>query len=322
METYIKLTALVGVLIAWPCSAEQSAFDAASVKLADPAARPSAAWRTTRDAGRIHYGHVLMNQLLQDAYGVQIDQIMGGPGWVRDFMGPNFYEVDATMTPETTKEQFQNMMQNLLAERFHLVVHHETRSFPGYDLVLAKGGPKMKVAAQSPKDATAAADTPGLPTMSKDGFPNLPPGPGTTSTTGTGTYREKNQERSMAEFAARLGHPLSLALGADTIADPATPLPRVVNKTGLAGRYDFILEFSCAGCRGIGALASTLPNLAGRTQVDTPPSAGASDPTGSGLPSIFAALEKQLGLRLEKVKGGVPVDVIVIEHLDKIPTEN
>jgi uncharacterized protein (TIGR03435 family) len=50
-------------------------------------------------------------------------------------------------------------------------------------------------------------------------------------------------------------------------------------------------------------------------------SAAASDQSGGGLPTIFTAVEKQLGLRLEKVKD-VPLDVIVIDHVDKVPTEN
>jgi uncharacterized protein (TIGR03435 family) len=71
---------------------------------------------------------------------VAADQI-SGPGWIRDFSGPDLYEIAATMSPDTTKEQFQLMLQNLLAERFHLVVHHETRMFSGYVLSVARGSP-------------------------------------------------------------------------------------------------------------------------------------------------------------------------------------
>jgi uncharacterized protein (TIGR03435 family) len=81
-----------------------------------------------------------MIYLLQKAYGVAADQI-SGPGWIRDFSGPDLYEIAATMSPDTTKEQFQLMLQNLLAERFHLVVHHETRMFSGYVLSVARGSP-------------------------------------------------------------------------------------------------------------------------------------------------------------------------------------
>jgi uncharacterized protein (TIGR03435 family) len=54
------------------------------------------------------------------------------------------------MPRDTTKAQFQEMLRNLLVERFHLVVHHETRTFPGYELVVDKGGLKLKEAPGQP----------------------------------------------------------------------------------------------------------------------------------------------------------------------------
>jgi uncharacterized protein (TIGR03435 family) len=114
---------------------------------------------------------------------------------------------------------------------------------------------------------------------------------------------------------------VSEALEADFLADATAPRARVIDKTGLTGKYDFSLEFYCAGCRGPRAIVATLPLLAARAQADSPPAAAANEPEGGGLPNIFAALEKQLGLKLEKVKD-VPVDVIVIDRVDKVPTEN
>jgi uncharacterized protein (TIGR03435 family) len=54
------------------------------------------------------------------------------------------YTISATFPPDTTLAQFQLMLQNLLAERFHLALHHETRASPGYDLVILPGGTKLK----------------------------------------------------------------------------------------------------------------------------------------------------------------------------------
>jgi uncharacterized protein (TIGR03435 family) len=227
-------------------------------------------------------------------------------------MGPNLYVIDATMPPGTTKEQYRAMLQNLLAERFHLAVHHETRNFPGYELAVAKGGPKLK---ESTPDSKAADDAKpqGPPGMGKDGFPNLPgSGPRSVGMDGSGTHRQKYLEESMERFAASLGFAVSQALGAAL----GSPTPRVVDQTGLTGKYDFIVEYSCAGCRGIRDLA---PMLAAQHQGDAP--SAASDPSGSNLPGIFAALEEQLGLKLEKVRD-VPVDGIVVDRVDKIPTAN
>jgi uncharacterized protein (TIGR03435 family) len=82
---------------------------------------------------------------------------------------------------------------------------------------------------------------------------------------------------------------------------------RTVDKTGLNGQYDFKLMFGSAG----------LPGMGGRGVAPLP--AEAAD-TPDPAPDLFTALEKQLGLRLEKTK--IQLDVVVIDHMDKVPTEN
>src|ERR1017187_2112222 len=319
----LPLAAVLGVLIAAPSVAQQPSFDAASVKLADPAA-PPASWRTTggpgtTDPGRIRFGRALMLELLTRAFGVGNDQI-SAPAWARDSFGPAFYEIQATMPPGTTKEQFQSMLENLLAERFHLVFHHETRNFPGYELVVAKSGPKLTEVIPDPQATAAAANQ--HPTFGKDGRIVLPHGPQTVVSRSSGTERVKYQERSMPNLAAGLGDMVSEALGADFMADATAPKARVIDKTGLTGKYDFTLEFSCLGCQGPARMAANLPVVAAaRAQAEASPAAAASGPEGGGLPTIFVALEKQLGLKLEKVKD-VPVDVIVVDRVDKVPTAN
>jgi uncharacterized protein (TIGR03435 family) len=318
MERIFATFAVVAcALAAGPCFAQQPEFDAASVKVFDPAQPPTrgvSGGPGSSDPGRIHYGGIAMISLLLNAYGVQNDQV-SGPAWIEDFMGPNRYVVDATMPPGTTKEQFQQMLRNLLAERFHLVVHHETKGFPGYELVVAKDGPKPKESVPDPKTADDSAPKRGL---DKDGFTILPPGAHMGQMTSSGTMRISCKEQSMAAFAASLGNIVSVALGADA----KTGRPRVIDKTALTGKYDFRLECFCAGCRSLREMAPNLPLFAGRGQEDAPaqPTAAAELP-GSGLPTIFAALEKQLGLKLEKVRD-VPVDVIVVDRVDKVPTEN
>jgi len=90
---------------------------------------------------------------------------------------------------------------------------------------------------------------------------------------------------------------LTEALGGDTM-DLSAPKARVTDKTGLTGKYSYTLEFACEGCRGPGAAE--------------PP---------ADLATIFVAIEKQLGLKLEKTKD-IPLDVIVVDHVDKTPTGN
>jgi uncharacterized protein (TIGR03435 family) len=289
---------VVGFLFAVACAAQQPAFDAASVKMIDVMQRDPirhGGGPGTTDPGRIHYSKLPMTAVLSQAYNVDIDRV-SGPAWMRDFMGPNLYIIDATMPANTTKEQLRSMLQNLMAERFHLVIHHETRDFPGYDLTIAKDGPKLKES-----KASAA-------------FPDIPRGSGPA----IGTARIQFQGRPFSTLVRALATAIPQALGGAGLEDYSMPRARVTDKTGLTGTYDFTLEYACEGCRGMSAAMANLPIFAGRAPADPPP---ASEPMGSGLPTIFAAIEKQLGLKLEKTPS-VPLDVIVVDRVDKVPTAN
>jgi uncharacterized protein (TIGR03435 family) len=153
-----------------PIRAQSLAFDAASVKVRDPDA-PKISQMSggpgSDDPGRLRI-RLNMSALLPAAFGVGTDQIKG-PAWLRDFAAMPFYEIVATMPPNTTKEQCELMLQNLIVERFHLVFHYDTMSAAGYDLVADKGGIKLKEAAPEAEPTTATSATPG-----SDGFPVLP----------------------------------------------------------------------------------------------------------------------------------------------------
>jgi uncharacterized protein (TIGR03435 family) len=128
------------------CFAEGPTFDAASVKLTGPEVQQPftiTGGPGTNDPGRFRAPRIGMTALLSRAFDVSTDQI-AGPAWLRDVASMNNYTVIATMAPDTTKEQFQKMLQNMLVERFHLVFHRETRNFPGYELVVDKGGPSLR----------------------------------------------------------------------------------------------------------------------------------------------------------------------------------
>jgi uncharacterized protein (TIGR03435 family) len=121
----------------------------------------------------------------------------------------------------------------------------------------------------------------------------------------------------MAEFVSNLGFLIGSSQGNSVLQGSLQP--RVVDKTGLTGKYTFILEYYNASTAD---LARQLKSLA-LTRTDSATgnaSPAASDPDGGG-PNIFAAIQKQLSLRLEKT-AEVPLDMIVIESVDKVPTEN
>jgi len=153
-------------------AADPTTFEVASVKPAAPQTpgRMMVGMRGgpgTPDPGQVTLTNVTQKMLLARAYGVQDYQI-SGPGWLES----ERYDIVAKVPEGATKEQFQAMLQNLLAERFKLTLHHETKELPQYALVVAKNGPKLKESAPPPAaEGTAAKDGAG-----PDGGP--PPGPG------------------------------------------------------------------------------------------------------------------------------------------------
>jgi uncharacterized protein (TIGR03435 family) len=111
----------------------------------------------TDDPERIVYSGVPLTMILVRAFGMGAREI-SGPEWLET----QKYDIEAKILPGTTPEQFQTMLQNLLKERFGLVVHRETKDAAdvAYDLVLAKGGPKLKTTAEpvGPPKATQARE--------------------------------------------------------------------------------------------------------------------------------------------------------------------
>jgi len=282
-------------------------FEAASVKPAGPFVPGEMGGMRggpgTGDPGRIAISRATLSDLLTRAYDVWFDQI-SGPAWLND-PSAYAYRIDATLPPDTTSAQLRLMLQNLLAERFHLRLHHETRNRPGYELVVASGGPELK---QWDPAANAA---PGKLGVDGNGFPTLPPGSSVgfviPKVGGVARIRMSHRE-TMAMFCRGLGANINMSNGTPS----GGPQARVVDKTGLTGTYEFTLEF--AGSTG---MPGTMPSAPAEGEPGMPLS---SDPA-EGAPDILTAVEKQLGLKLVKV-GDIPVDVLMVDNADKVPTEN
>ncbi len=281
-------------------------FEVASVHVADakppqnpmPAAGVIGGGPGTTEPTRITYRWVLMRRLLMEAFGVPFDQLSGSD-WV---VGEDArFDIVANLPDAATKDQVPEMLLNLLKDRFKLTYHREKKEFDMYALVIAKGGHKLKDA-EIPDGPPPEAPAPGTraqpATLDRDGFPQLPAGR---------TNAQGVSSNGVSRFAFRMATPQTL-LGMLRIALGSS---RSEDKTGLTGKYDFKLEFSPAGLPG---------PLAGRPIAAAPgaaPPAAVSDPGG---PDLFTALEKQLGLKLEKSK--TQLDVFVVDRMDKAPTEN
>lgn len=262
-----------------PDAAAQLVFEVASVKPSGPqSVRMSDGGPGSRDPERFSFTSTVLRDLLFLAYGLtDYEQQISGPGWI----DTEKYDIAVKIPPGTTKKQFQLMLQNLLADRFKLVVHHETKQLPVYELVIGKNGAKLKESGGSPGEHAPPSDD-----RDRDGFPMLPAGsPGFASSFGPGLH---------SHWTA---HQQSMAALADKLSDRLATGRRVVDKTGLTGKYDFTLAYDM--------------ELAGG-----PPAAGDDAP----LASIFDAVQQQLGLKL--VAGKALFDVVVVDHAEKVPSEN
>jgi uncharacterized protein (TIGR03435 family) len=281
---------LVTSLIALACGVGHSqstdarpTFDAASVKPAPP---PDGHGRRvammggpgTNEPGRINFENIGLGAVISKAYGVKSYQV-SGPDWFES----ERFNIIATVPPGTTQEQFRLMLQNLLADRFKLALHKETREMSLYSLTVARNGPKLKKAAPDPPPDENSPDDrefrPGPLKKDRDGYPVL--GPGTTV--------------AMVGDRARMANKGHMQVMVDMLAGQ-TGRP-VVDATGLTEEYEFSLYW-------IPRPPGTDPSLA-------------EDPAG---PDLFAALQQQLGLRLEPKKG--PIEVLVVDGAEKIPTAN
>jgi uncharacterized protein (TIGR03435 family) len=202
-----------------------------------------------------------------------------------DWLGSSFYDVAAKIPRGITKDQVRLMWQDLLAERFHLVSHRIKKDFPVYELFVDRNGPKLRKASTGrwPTDPRFAVPAAGA----KMAIRVEPPRDVLL------TFRNC----SMAEFAQRIGWPLG------TLPTPGYLTPgRVLDRTGLEAEYDFTVEF--AGYWGPGG-TDLKPLLDGQTD---------------NAPGLLDAVREQLGLRLDEKKA--PLDIIVVDHADKMPTEN
>jgi len=276
----------------------QAVFEVASIK---PSALPTGGriflgtrgGPGTDDPGRFTCTNCTLLMLITTAYSVQPFQVSGPPA-----LSTERFEIVAKVPEGATKEQFRQMLQNLLAEQFKLTLHHDSKEMPLYQLVVARGGPKMKESAETTKtENTAAPAAPGPMKRDAEGYPVLTPGQSVMAMT-PGHARMQGAQQTMPEFATRL----SAFLGRP-----------VTDATSLNGKYDFVLSWAPEPNRGL------IPGLP-----PPPPGAdtiapAAADPQDSG-PTIFTALQEQLGLKLEQKKG--PVDMLVIDHVEKVPTEN
>jgi len=221
--------------------------------------------------------------MIREAYGVNDDQIAGAPAWTdsaRFDIDAKVDGADVATMKNLSFDQRKQMICSLLTDRFGLKTHTETKDLPVYALVIGKGGSKLQQA------------KPG------DTYPNGLKGPdGQHGGAGMMMFNGNGQLTAQGVPISNLVRMLSQQTGRT-----------VIDKTGLTGDYDFTLQLP--PMKG----PIPMPHAAG----DAP--AGADDAADdSSGPSIFTALQDQLGLKLESQRA--PLPLIVIDHVEQ-PSEN
>jgi uncharacterized protein (TIGR03435 family) len=266
-------------------------FEAVSIKPAKPGMRQRRPGLQggpgTSDPMRIRDSNISLRDLILLAFRVRGFQLSAPDAKALDAKS---FEVIAQLPPGATQGQLRVMLQNLLAERFHLALHREQRVMPAYALVVGKNGPKLNEAADQAGDGDGDDFDPLAPAppneveVQSDGYPNVPPREGSWLVAlRSGYARTRQLHASMADLAGMLSNQLEKP---------------VTDATGLKGKYEFTLSWMAA------------------VPASSSPSTASPDPG----PDLFAALQQQLGLKLETSKA--PVDVLVIDHFDRDPVEN
>jgi uncharacterized protein (TIGR03435 family) len=270
-------------------------FEVADVKPSDP--NSNRMNFNILPTGRVELTGMTMSVLIQQAWNITPDMFVGAPKWIAtdrfDIIAkaPGTAISDSLVSgpggdgPDLDFDSVMLMIRALLADRFKLVTHTEEQTMNAYTLVALK--PKLKKA-----DPTSR-------TRFKEGAGSDAKDPRNSNPVLSRLVTCENM--TMAQFAAQLQ---SIAPG--YIHSP------VLDATGLDGSFDFTLSFSPAGLAGgrggRGGIAGPTPGGTGE----------ASDPNGAV--TLFEAIEKQLGLKLEMQKR--PIPVLVIDRIEQKPTEN
>ena len=240
-----RLTIGAALVLAVNVGASGQTFEVASIKAAPPPTGDGVHIRMSVDAARLSYTNVSLRDIIKEAYRVQDDQIIG-PEWI----GIDRFDIVARIPEGVRLDRVPQMLQQLLAERFGLALHRETKALARYSLSAGKNRAKLQKAEKAN---------------------------GLNSDTGR-LCNHVNGQETMLEFtdflSKRLGRP-------------------VVDNTGLDGAFKIHMEWA--------------------------PEDSAIDGAACG-PSLVTALQEQLGLKLNADKG--PVEILVIDHVDRKPTDN
>ncbi len=254
-------------------------FEVASIKPSAPG-QPGTFIRMA-PGGRLNINNMPLKEMIVMAWRIQPFQISGGPAW----MDSAHYDISAKPEDAAKRTEVPLMLQALLADRFQLKFHRETKELSVYSLVLSNKDGKLGPGLAETKEGSC---TPIDPTKPPPPFePGKPPALGCG-----GMQMGPSMVRGAGIPIANLIPMLSRILGRT-----------VIDKTELKGNFDISMQWAPDDSQAL----------------QFPPDGPRPPPSDTTGPTIFTALQEQLGLKLESQKG--PVDMFVIDHVEK-PSEN
>ena len=301
-------------------------FEVASVKPAEPITSKAMAeggfrLGTQIDGGRVDISFASLADLVRQAYRLKSYQF-SGPDW----MSSERYDIHAKLPEGATKEQVPEMLQSLLAERFKLTFHRESKEHQVYALVVGKNGPKWKEVEPDPpaaNGATGAASTGftmggsavrvtssgggGGPAAAEKAavYARSTDGTTKTSTPGGGGALHLDRKMTMPVFAEFLARFMDRP---------------VIDMTGLTATYQVVMDIPMDEllkmARSNGGNVVVV-NGGGAVPVSAGGGDSASEPSNG---SAMVGMVQEMGLKLEARKA--PMDLLVVNHAEKVPTEN
>jgi uncharacterized protein (TIGR03435 family) len=235
-------------------------------------------------AGRYEIRQATMVDLIRTAYGVDADKVLGGPSW----LDTDRFEVIAKAPPNATLDTTKLMLRALLVERFKLALHNDSHALPGFALTVGKGGPPKL------KESDGSGDT-GCKFIPPPPPPPPPPPAGGQAggapVINLPTYSYECHNMTMAAFAETM----RTLNGAQQYFDTGL----IADQTGLKGAWDFNFKYGPKIAGGVMALLVA---------------------PGTESISIFDAMDKQLGLKLDPLKVATPV--VIVDSVNRKPSDN
>jgi uncharacterized protein (TIGR03435 family) len=306
------------------------AFEVATVRPSAPldmaAMRAGKAHIGTKiDAARVDIGSASLFRLICAAYGVRPYQVTG-PEWLKTTM----FDIQAKIPEGGTVDKIPEMLQTLLADRFGLKIHRDSKDQPVYALMVAKGGIKMKDSdpePESPSLPDAAPPTGKAAMLSM----SMPTAQGDVKLTRTaqgasiempggeisGKIRMTTNGGSRAQLTIHLESSGTTMKTFAEMLSVGLPERPVVDKTELTGRYEVAVDISPEDAMNVARASTSFgPGQGGGGDARKLPDGAASDPSGSSLSSSV----QKLGLKLESRK--LPLEMLVVDHIEKTPTAN